>query len=172
MPSRAFVLNPAIGNTVGFTRPLRDLFLTHKDIAETHAAMHDWWMYLLALASGAPRMLVDVPTTLYRQHRNNALGIGFGRKKVSLPALWQRLQANRRLVSRQAAGFALAAARMRQAPAVEQMLAAARRIQVLDRRQSPAQILTLLWRGHLQLPWRRALLLAAVSLLSDAKVNS
>jgi glycosyltransferase involved in cell wall biosynthesis len=172
MPSRAFVLNPAVGNTVGFTRPLRDLFLAHKDIAETHAAMHDWWMYLLALASGASRMLIDVPTTLYRQHRNNVLGIGLGRKKASLSALWRRQQHNRRLVSRQAAGFVLAAAKMRQAPVVEQMLAIARRIQVLDRRQTPVQILTLLWRGQLQLPWRRAFLLAAVSLLSDAKTKS
>jgi hypothetical protein len=116
-------------------------------------------------------MLIDVPSTLYRQHRNNALGIGFGPNKVSLSALWQRQQQRRRLVSRQAAGFVLAAAKMRPAPVVEQMLATARRIQVLDRRQTPVQMLALLWRGQLQLPWRRAFLLAAVSLLSDAKTK-
>jgi rhamnosyltransferase len=167
--SRAFILNPAVGNTVGFTRPLRELYLVHKDIARTHAAMHDWWMYLLALTTGESRMLIDVPTTLYRQHRNNALGIGFGKNKVSLSRVWRRLQHNRRLVARQAAGFILVAANMKLAPAVEQMADIARLIQFLDRRQSPARVFNLLWRRQLQVPWRHALLLAAVSLVSDAR---
>jgi glycosyltransferase involved in cell wall biosynthesis len=167
--SRAFILNPAVGNTVGFTRPLRELYLVHKDIARTHAAMHDWWMYLLALTTGDSRMLIEVPTTLYRQHRNNALGVGFGRNKLSLSRVWRRLQHTRRLVARQAAGFVLAAANMKLAPAVEQMTAVARLIQLLDRRQTPTKVFNLLWRRQLQVPWRHALLLAAVSLVSDAR---
>lgn len=167
--SRAFILNPAVGNTVGFTRPLRELYLVHKDIAQTHAAMHDWWMYLLALTTGNPRMLIDAPTTLYRQHRNNALGIGFGGERLSLSRVWRRLQHNRRLVARQAAGFVLAAANMKLEPRVERMTALALRIQLLDRKQTPARVLSLLWRRQLQVPWRHALLLAAISLISDSR---
>jgi glycosyltransferase involved in cell wall biosynthesis len=167
--SRAFTLNPAVGNTVGFTRPLRELYLLHKDIARTHAAMHDWWMYLLALTTGDSRMLIDVPTTLYRQHRNNVLGIGFGKNKLSVSRVWRKLQHNRRLVARQAAGFVLAADSMKLSPAIEKMTATARLIQLLDRRQTPANVFNLLWRRQLQVPWRRALLLAAVSLVSDAR---
>lgn len=167
--SRAFILNPAVGNTVGFTRPLRELYLVHRDIARTHAVMHDWWMYLLALSTGNSRMLVDVPTTLYRLHRNNAVGVGLGKSRLSLSRVWRRLQHNRRLVARQATGFVLAAANMKRVPQLEQMTAIARDVQFLDRRQTFSKVLRLLWRRQLQVPWRHALLLAAVSLVSNAK---
>jgi glycosyltransferase involved in cell wall biosynthesis len=40
-----------------------------------HAAMHDWWLYLLATSS-ATLIFDDTPTVLYRQHSYNAVGAG------------------------------------------------------------------------------------------------
>ncbi len=38
-----------------------------------HAAMHDWWLYLLATSS-ATLVFDDTPTVLYRQHAHNVVG--------------------------------------------------------------------------------------------------
>lgn len=170
--SRSFALNPAIGNTVGFTRPLRDLLLQHSDIARGHAVMHDWWLYLLASSLEASRMLRDVPTTLYRQHRNNAFGVGLGGKRRTLALMWERQQRYRRLVARQAAGFVRVAPSLAPGPALARLTAAAQLIQTLDRRQSLARIVTLLRRRTLLLPWRRAVWLALVCIVSDANATS
>jgi glycosyltransferase involved in cell wall biosynthesis len=167
--SRAFVLSPAVGNTVGFTRPLREIFLTHKDIARAHAIMHDWWMYLIALATGTSRMLFNVPTTLYRQHERNVFGIGFDKKRPSFDVIWRRQQRRRRLYARQAGGFARAAAGMTPGVALEQLLTHARLTASIDRRQSVAEIIALLRRRAMPAPWPRAVSLAAICLLSNAK---
>ena len=82
--SRIFMYTPAMGHTIGFTRPLREIFLKHADIARTHAFVHDYWMYLIANACGTSRMLSDVPTTLYRLHGSNAFGMNFAEKTSSI----------------------------------------------------------------------------------------
>ena len=163
--SRAFALNPAIGNTIGFTRPLRELYLESRQTARSHAVMHDWWLHLLALNRGSSRLLPDVPTTLYRQHPDNAFGVGLGGRRRTLALMWERQQRYRRLVARQARGFVLVAA---SGPALPELRAAASLIQTLDRRQSLWK-LAILWRRRvLLLPWPRALWLALVCALSDA----
>lgn len=163
--SRAFAMNPAIGNTIGFTRPLRELYLECRQVARTNAVMHDWWLHLLALSRGSSRLLPDIPTTLYRQHPDNAFGVGWGGRRRTLALMWRRQQRYRRLVARQARGFVVAAA---PGPALPELLAAASLIQTLDRRQSLWQLVTLLRRRVLLLPWRRALWLALVCALSPA----
>ncbi len=166
--SRAFALNPAVGNTVGLTRPLRELYLAHREIANNYAAMHDWWMHLLALATGVSRMLGDVPTTLYRQHDGNVLGIGLAGKKKAFALVWDKLQSNRRIIARQATGFTLLASRLKSGPAVPKLMGIADLVKSFDRRQSPGQMLALLRQNALQLPKRRAIWTAAIALFSDA----
>ena len=166
--SRAFALNPAIGNTVGFTRPLREIYLGHRQIARGNAVMHDWWMHLLALNLGTSHLLPDVPTTLYRQHRGNAFGVGLGGRRRTLALMWERQQRYRRLVARQARGFLLAVPGLAPGAALPSLRDAASLIQTLDRRQSLLQLVTLLRRRVLLLPWRRALWLIVVCAVSNA----
>ena len=166
--SRAFALNPAIGNTVGFTRPLREIYLGHSAVARGNAVMHDWWMHLLALNLGSSRLLSDVPTTLYRQHRENAFGVGLGGRRRTLALMWERQQRYRRLVARQARGFLLAAPGLAPGPALPGLLSAASMMQTLDRRQHLSQLLALLRHRVLLLPWRRALWLILVCAVSNA----
>jgi hypothetical protein len=161
--SRAFAVNPAIGNTVGFTRALRAIYLEAPEVARSHAVMHDWWLYLLALSRGAAHLLTDVPTTLYRQHADNAFGVGLGGRRRTFSLMWGRQQRYRKLVARQARGFLLAAPNL-----VPSLSAAASAIQTLDRRQSLFQLAVLLRQRVLLLPWRRALWLALVCALSSA----
>ena len=166
--SRAFALNPAIGNTVGFTRSLREIYLGHREIARSHAVMHDWWMYLLASSLGASKLLPGVPTTLYRQHGGNAFGVGLGGKRRTFGLMWERQQRYRRLVARQARGFLAAAPGLAPGPSLPALLAAAAAIQGLDRRQGVLHLVALLRRRALLLPWRRALWLACVCAVSNA----
>lgn len=165
--SRSFALNPAVGNTVGFTRPLREIYLESRQIARGHAVMHDWWMYLLALNSGSSHLLADVPTTLYRQHRSNAFGVGWGGRRRTLASMWERQQRYRKLVARQARGFLLAAPELEPGPALPVLRAAATLIQTLDRRRSLLQLVTLLRRRVLLLPWHRAVWLILVCAVAD-----
>ena len=170
--SRAFALNPAIGNTVGFTRPLREIYLGSGHIARSNAVMHDWWLFLIALNSGTSRFLTDVPTTLYRQHRSNAFGVGLGGRRRTFGLMWERQQRYRRLVARQARGFLLAASDLAPGPAMPVLLAAASVIQTLDRRQTLLQLATLLRRRVLLLPWSRALWLILVCAVSDVPASN
>jgi rhamnosyltransferase len=162
--SRMFVFNPTMGNTIGFTRPLRDLYCRHKEIARANAAMHDWWMYLIAVACGNSRLLPDVPTTLYRVHGQNVSTVflsGSG---------WRLQQAVRRWASRQARGFCLAASTLPQGPRLDRLLALSRLAASLDRRQSPAALLRLARRRALPpvAGWMAWLTIAC--LCSDANV--
>jgi hypothetical protein len=170
--SRVFMFNPTMGNTIGFTRPLRDIFLGHKDIARAYAAMHDWWMYLLAVASGTSRMLSNVPTTLYRLHGNNTAGIYFDlfgwRGIAHIVRMWRLQQAIRRWASRQAEGFRLASATLPPGPKLERLLALARLVATLDRRQSPAALVRLARHGALPPSKDFAIWFAAACLCSDA----
>jgi rhamnosyltransferase len=169
--SRSLMATLAAGQAVGLTRPLREMFLRHKDIAREHAHMHDWWMYLLANASGTSRLLADAPTTLYRQHGNNVTSAFFSRSRgINRLVLTWRLQHRwRRLLSRQAQGFLLASPTLPPGPKLDPLLAVARLVATLDRRQSPAALVRLARCGGIVPSWYRMLWLAASCLYSDAK---
>jgi glycosyltransferase involved in cell wall biosynthesis len=170
--SRLFMTLIAPGHTQGLTRALRDLYLSHKDIAREYARSHDGWMYLIANASGTSRMLADVPTALYRQHGNNVItallrrpGQRFDRNALS----WPQQQRLRQLVARHARGFILAAPTLSQGPKLERLLALAHQVATVDRRQSLPELLGLM-RRHALWPNRRwALWFAAACLCSDAR---
>jgi glycosyltransferase involved in cell wall biosynthesis len=161
--SRLLMFNPCQGNTVGFTRPLRDIFLRHKDVARKFAPTHDWWMYLIAVASGTCRLLSNAPTTLWRLHGNNISAALFGRSR------WRLQQAIRRWASRQAEGFCLASATLTPGPKLESLLALARLVATLDRRQSPAALLRLARHGAMPPSRNLAIWLATACLFSNAK---
>jgi rhamnosyltransferase len=169
--SRSFLANLAWGQAIGLTRPLREMFLLHKDIAREHAHMHDWWMYLLANASGTARLLPDVPTTLYRQHNDNVTGIFFQRARgvKHLVMMWRLQHRWRRSLSRQARGFLLASATLPPGPKLEPLLAVAPLVATLDRRQSPAALVRLARLGAIVPSWYRMVWLAASCLYSDAR---
>jgi len=113
--SRALMSTPVAGQTVGITRPLRQLYLKHKDVARAHAFMHSWWLYLIALASGTVRMLSDVPTTLYRRHTSNQTAAYYPRSRRGIDhiiRMWRQQNPLRLGMSRQAEGFILASPTM------------------------------------------------------------
>ena len=169
--SRLFMTLIAPGHTQGFTRPLRDLYLQHKETARAYARSHDGWMYLIAHASGSARMLSNVPTALYRQHGGNVTSSLLSRrgKRFDNSALtWRQQQSLRRLVARHAQGFILASPTLPPGQKLEHLVALARRIATLDRRQSPAALVNLI-RRHAMWPNRRwAAGFAAACLWSDA----
>jgi len=171
--SRLFMTLIAPGHTQGLTRPLRDLYLSHKEIARDYARSHDGWMYLIANACGTSRMLSNVPTALYRQHGSNVItallrrpGARFDHNALA----WKQQQRLRQLVARHARGFILAAPTLRRGPKLERLLQLAQWVATLDRRQTPAELLRLA-RRHALWPNRRwALWFAAACLWSDAQV--
>ena len=67
--ARLTVQNTVTGCTVMVNRSLADLVAPPFDAA----AMHDWWLAMVASAFGAIGF-VDSPTVLYRQHGDNAVG--------------------------------------------------------------------------------------------------
>jgi rhamnosyltransferase len=167
--SRLFMALNAAGHTQGLTRPLREIFLSHKDIARKYALMHDWWLYLIAVASGTARMLSNAPTTLYRYHGNNFSSFFFSPKGHWITRRWRLHQQLRRAVSRQAEGFVLAAATLPTGPKLERLLALARLVATLNRRQSPAALIHLVRRGAMWPNKRTAAWFAAACLCSDTK---
>lgn len=167
--SRSFMSTPAAGHTMGFTHRLREIYLAHKDIARSHAFMHDWWMYIIAHASGVCRLLPDVPTTLYRQHGSNTTGAFLKRGIGQLAATWRLQQMLRRAVSRQAQGFVLAATSLPPGPKLERLVCLARLVSTVDRRQSPVALLRLALNQAMWPNRRRAAWLTAACLYSDAK---
>jgi len=171
--SSMFVICPAMGHTIGFTRALREVFLKSKDVARTHAAMHDAWLYLLATASGTSRLLTDAPTTLYRVHGRNVTGIYFAhldwRGIWHFVRRWRLQQSIRRWISRQARGFCLAAETFPAGPQFERTLHLARIIAKLDQRQSLRTLLHLIRMGAMPQSKQFTLLFTAACLYSDAK---
>jgi len=170
--SRMFMSATAYGHTEGFTRSLRDIFIAHKEVAHTHAYMHDLWMYNIALVSGVARMLTNVPTTLYRLHPNsvsNAFsgwrGEGIGRLRVT----WKQHQRLRLAIARHARGFALASPTLRPGPKLERGLAVARLVASLDRRQSIAALIRLARHRVLWPSTRLAVELSAACLCTNAE---
>jgi rhamnosyltransferase len=171
--SRVFMAVVGFGHTEGFTKPLRELFLSHKDIARSHAFMHDMWMYAVALAAGTARLMKDVPTTLYRYHESNASG-SFGRWCGSgsghIKTTWNQHQILRRCIARHAAGFILAAPTFPPGPKLDHLLACARLLVSLDRRQSLNSIFRMVRHRVMWPNIRLALGLALVCLCSDASL--
>jgi rhamnosyltransferase len=170
--SSAFIFNRVIGNTVGFTKPLRDIVISHKDIALGHAAMHDWWMYLIAIASGSARILLNAPTTLYRLHGGNTSGVYFGLFRGMEFKRWRQMwrlhQSIRTWAARQASGFCLAARGLPVGPRLERLLPVARLVATLDRRQSVGEIIRLIRCGAMP-PYRSwSFWLVVACLCSDA----
>jgi rhamnosyltransferase len=166
--SNLFMGTWVVGNTMGFTRALRELFLRHSDIARTYAAMHDYWMYILAHASGTVRMLSNVPTTLFRRHKHSWSGCSAAATGNHLSRMWRVQRQFRHRVARQATGFVIASATMPVTPKLERLQGLARMSSSLDRRQTPANLLRLARRGAVPFPLRFALAVAAASLCSDA----
>lgn len=170
--SRVFMCTPALGNTMGFTRALRDLFFAHRSIARTHAIMHDCWMYIIAHASGTPRMLSSVPTTLYRRHENNLTAATYKAitaKLFKIPQMWRLQQLHRFALARQAKGFVLSSATLPPGPKLDRLLAIARLLEALDRRQSLAEIVRLARLGAIYPDRDFAISLALACLCSAAK---
>ena len=159
------------GHTIGFTRPLRDLFMRHKHIAREHAIMHDVWLYGIALAAGRARMLSNAPTTLYRTHGRNVSdafgsweGEGLGRVRVS----WKQHQHLRKALARHAQGFILASETLPGGATLERLLEIAHLVSRIDRRQSLREVGRMALGGVLWANKRRALGLSMVCLLSNA----
>jgi len=170
--SRVFMTAVAPGHTQGFTRPLRDLYLRHNVIARAYARNHDAWIYLIASAAGSARMLSNVPTVLYRQHEGNVTA-GLlrrnGKQRLDRSTLtWKQQQALRHRVARHAQGFILAAPTLTPSRKLERLVALARRVATLDRRQSIANLFGLARRGAMWPNRRWAVGFAAACLWSDA----
>jgi glycosyltransferase involved in cell wall biosynthesis len=172
--SRVFMSSPT-GHTQGFTRPLRDIFVTHKEVARAYAAMHDTWIYLIAIAAGSVRFLPNVPTTLYRLHSDNVSnkfcrwvgkssegGIG------SLNLTWRQLQMVRRVLARQAKGFVLASPTLPLKLKLERLLDNARLVSTLDRRQSLSALARVVRRRVMPPNRHVAVRIAAACLCSNA----
>ncbi len=171
--ARLFMTGVAYGHTQGFTRPLRDIYVKHHEIAVSHAYMHDEWMHNIAVASGVVRILSDVPTTLYRWHASNSTnGTGGWRwnKKGGgrITMTWSQMQQYRRMISKQARGFILAAPTLPAGPKRERALEVARKIATLDRRQTLVSLAHMLRRGMLLPTPNLVITLAASCLYSDA----
>jgi len=64
------IQNTATGCTIMYNRALADLIIRTPD----HMVMHDWWISLIAAAFGHMDH-IDDRTILYRQHRENQVGV-------------------------------------------------------------------------------------------------
>src|SRR6185312_11051904 len=145
------------GHTQGFTRPLRDIYLTHKNIARNYASLHDEWMHVIATACGTVRLIRDTPTTLYRWHRKNASGsysswTGRGRGRFGIT--WRQQQHVRRVIAQHARGFILAAPNFPSSPKLQRLLEIAEIVATIDHWQSPVSLIRLAQLGGI---WPNAL---------------
>lgn len=139
LPSRLFMTEAAPGHTQSFTRPLRDFFLAHKDIARACAFMHDVWIYGLATYTGRVRLLPNAPTTRHRVHGTNASGglsnwRGKGRGYITVNQHQHR--ALRKLLARHAAGLLNTLDALPPGPGSNEIREIARLVSSLNRRQS------------------------------------
>jgi glycosyltransferase involved in cell wall biosynthesis len=168
--SRVFMTVIAPGHTQCFTRPLRDLYLAHRAVARAYARNHDAWMYLIASAAGSVRMLSNAPTVLYRQHAGNVTAalLSTGRRLDRRTLTWKQHQLLRRRVARHAQGFILASPALAPGAKLERLIALARRVATLDRRQSAADLFGLASAGAMWPNRLWALGFAAACLWSDA----
>lgn len=83
--SNALVQNVAGGNTMVFNHIL---VKTLRDAgAELDIVSHDWWLYIVATATGGKVLFDREPHILYRQHKGNLVGSNLG-----LTSRFKRLQ--------------------------------------------------------------------------------
>lgn len=61
------------GCTMAFNDAFRECIIRGMP---RQVAMHDWWLYLLATATATTLLFDATPTILYRQHGQNAVGVG------------------------------------------------------------------------------------------------
>lgn len=162
-PSRALLFCPAQGNTIAFTRPLREIFVGHKNVAQTYAPGHDCWMYLIASTAGCARVLTTAATTLYRAHDEN----------FSSPFIqgkwWLLQQIQRVLLARQARGFLLATPTLPPGNRLARLSSIAQIVQSIECRQSPWTLLKLTWLGAMPPSFMWAARLWAACLFTDAR---
>jgi glycosyltransferase involved in cell wall biosynthesis len=169
--SRVFLSSVGFGHTQGFTRPLRDIFLKHRDIARRHAYMHDAWLNVIGAASGV-RILANAPTTRFRRHEHSAsrsMVSWKGKGKGYWSLNWDQMQRARRGLALQARGFIAAAPTLPQGPRLDRILDIARIVAGIDERHSPSTIIRLMRR---RITWnnrRLALRLVTACLCSDAR---
>jgi len=164
-----FVHPGAPSHTQGFTRALRSIFLRHAAIADKYAAGYDCWMYTIAAAIGAARLLEDVPTSLYRQHQDSALGMlsqEFGSEGVL--KRWRLARFLRTLLHRHAHGFLLSIDTLPQSEHLARFRELAKLIERLGHRQSPLIVVHIIMKRALYLPLNSAFWLAASCIISDA----
>lgn len=70
--------NPTAGNTILLNAAAARLARSALRDLDTIPPFHDWWLCQLVLGCGGTALLDPVPQVLYRQHRHNLLGAGFG----------------------------------------------------------------------------------------------
>jgi len=128
-------------------------------------------MYLIAVACGTARPLPNAPTTLYRQHGTNFTSALFSPQASSLAWTWRLLHRVRRSTARHAQGFILAAPTLPPGPKLERVLALARLIEPLERRQSLLALARLIYRRATLPTWRDTFWLAIACLFTDAKTR-
>jgi glycosyltransferase involved in cell wall biosynthesis len=162
--SKSFMLCQSVGSTQGFTRPLREIFLTHKEIAKAHACGHDWWMHLIALATGTVKMLPTAPTTQHRRHSSNATTY-YWVKRVD--KVWKLQQTLRARQAHQAKGFLLASSALPAGPKLSKMIHFAQIVSSLSRRQSLSAVFSMTRKGILWSP-NGTLWMAAACFLVEA----
>jgi glycosyltransferase involved in cell wall biosynthesis len=168
--SRLFMSLFVNGHTQGFTRPLRDIYLSHKQVARAYASLHDEWMHIIATASGAVRLLSPAPTTLYRWHKSNVSGdyggwSGSGKGRIALT--WHQLQDVRRIIARHAQGFVLAAPTLPPGKKLQRLVGIAEILATIDRRQNPISLARLIKNGGIWPNTRLAVRFCAACLCSD-----
>lgn len=139
----AFLPGGPSAQTQGFTKPLRDLYVKHRQTALNHAAMHDWWMYDIATACGSVTRLEDAPKVLYRRHANSFCATLFQTSNRQAFISWRRNQLLRQIIARHARGLLLAAPTLPTGDGLNRMLQYARLASAIDTRQSLASALRL-----------------------------
>jgi hypothetical protein len=169
---RMFLCFPCTGHTFAFTRPLREMYLRHKDIAHSYAYGHDWWMYYLAVAAGTHRWLSNVPTTLYRQHGSNVTAFMSNPGGIGLSQILRIQQFRRPLLARQAEGFLLASRTLPPSDKLHHLVSLARIVATINRRQSLTTLIRLARQRAFWPDLRTALCFAALCLFSSAKSSS
>jgi hypothetical protein len=152
----AFMPGTPSGQTQGFTRPLRDLFLRHADIARAYAAMHDWWMYDIAIGAGRVVMLPEAPKVLYRTH-----GGSYCQTLFRAPG-WQKNRMLRQLSARHARGLLLAADTLPQGPQLDRMRHFAGLVARLDQRQSAVPAIRLARLGIMSMTSKTSMVLNCI----------
>lgn len=139
----AFMPGCPPAKTQGFTRPLRDLFLLHKDVAQEYAAYHDWWIYDIATASADLALLAEAPGVLHRRHSENLCGKVLQSEKRWLYRTWHQNQLLRKMAARHAQGLLMAADTLPPGDRLDRMVEFARIVACLERRQTPFAALRL-----------------------------